>query len=188
MDPRIERTRTAVMDAATELLLEQGPDGITMDGVVARSGVAKSTLYRHWPTRDALVTAVFEHLAPVVPSPAPDLGYEDSLRSIVRAIADILEDERWQPLIPALVLLKARHPDLAELESAMNAQQMAVLEPVLEKGRAEGLLRTDLTLELVSTVLVGPMLMSALTGMVRLDDELVEAVLELFLAATRPAG
>lgn len=186
MDPRIERTRSAVMDAATELLLERGPDGITVDGVVARSGVAKSTLYRHWPTRDALVTAVFAHLAPVVPTPPAELSYEASLRRIVDSIAEILEDDRWRPLIPALVLLKARHPDLAALEDSMNAQQMAVLEPVMAKGRQEGLLREDLSSELVAAVLVGPLLMGALTGVIALDDQLVDQVVELFLTATRP--
>lgn len=51
MSTRVERTHTAVMEAATALLLEGGPTAITIDGVVARSGVAKSTVYRHWTTR-----------------------------------------------------------------------------------------------------------------------------------------
>ena len=58
MDPRIARTQKAVIDAATDLLVEGGPAALTMDAVVARSGVAKSTLYRHWETRDALVAAM----------------------------------------------------------------------------------------------------------------------------------
>ena len=187
MDPRIERTRTAVMEAATDLLLERGPDGVTMDGVVARSGVAKSTLYRHWPTRDALLSAVFQHLAPVVPAPDPALGYEDALRALVHSIAAILADERWKPLMPALATLKARHPQIAELDEAMTAQQLAVLEPVLAKGVVEGRLVGPPAIDLVTTILVGPLVMAALTGSMPIDDALADTVVDHFLRATAPS-
>jgi AcrR family transcriptional regulator len=68
------------MEAATALLLEGGPTAITIDGVVARSGVAKSTVYRHWTTRDELVVDVFDHIAPKLEAPDPTLGFEDALR------------------------------------------------------------------------------------------------------------
>lgn len=54
MDARVARTHAAVMQAATDLLVEGGPNAMTVDAVVARSGVAKSTVYRHWATRDDL--------------------------------------------------------------------------------------------------------------------------------------
>src|ERR1700712_5954041 len=89
MNTRVARTHAAVMDAAIELLLEGGPDALTVDGVVARSGVAKSTVYRHWATRDELVADVFEHLAPKLDPPDPSLEFEDALRALVQRLADI---------------------------------------------------------------------------------------------------
>ena len=53
------RTREAVLTAATDLLVEGGPSAVTIDAVVARSGVAKSTIYRHWESRDEVLVAVF---------------------------------------------------------------------------------------------------------------------------------
>jgi TetR/AcrR family transcriptional regulator, regulator of autoinduction and epiphytic fitness len=46
-DPRVERSRTAVLDAAAGLLLEGGVPALTVEAVVERSGVARSTIYRH---------------------------------------------------------------------------------------------------------------------------------------------
>src|SRR5687767_10053529 len=46
-DGRIARTRSAVLRSATDLLMEGGPSAVTIDAIVARSGVAKSTIYRH---------------------------------------------------------------------------------------------------------------------------------------------
>ena len=55
LDPRVARTREVVLDAAIDLLAERGYSGFSVEGVVDRTKVAKTTLYRHWPTRDDLL-------------------------------------------------------------------------------------------------------------------------------------
>lgn len=55
---RNERSRTAIVTATRELLLERGFDGLTIEAVAARAGVGKQTIYRWWPTRPALVADV----------------------------------------------------------------------------------------------------------------------------------
>src|SRR3954447_15114548 len=54
-DKRVRRSRDRVLAPALELLGERGGGGFPVDEVVRRSGVAKTTVYRHWPTREALV-------------------------------------------------------------------------------------------------------------------------------------
>src|SRR5690606_191899 len=48
LDARVARSRATVLRTATDLLVEGGPSAVTIDAIVARSGVAKSTIYRHW--------------------------------------------------------------------------------------------------------------------------------------------
>ena len=55
VDPRVERTRLSVLAAAAELMAEVGWGGVTIESVSARSGVARTTIYRHWPDRLALL-------------------------------------------------------------------------------------------------------------------------------------
>jgi AcrR family transcriptional regulator len=55
---RSEKSRTAIVSATRELLLERGFDGLTIEAVAARAGVGKQTIYRWWPTRPALVADV----------------------------------------------------------------------------------------------------------------------------------
>jgi hypothetical protein len=57
VDPRVARTQATALGAAIELLAERGYSGFSVEGVVERTGVAKTTLYRHWPTRDDLLAA-----------------------------------------------------------------------------------------------------------------------------------
>ena len=53
--PRSERARAEVLEATADLVAEVGVDRVTIDEVAARSGVAKTTIYRHWPSKQALV-------------------------------------------------------------------------------------------------------------------------------------
>src|SRR3984893_8752102 len=55
---RSEKSRTAIVAATRELLLERGFDGLTIEAVAARAGVGKQTIYRWWPSRPALVADV----------------------------------------------------------------------------------------------------------------------------------
>ena len=54
---RSARVRSAVLAATLEVLVETGYDGMTVDAVAARAGVHKTTVYRRWPTKAALVAA-----------------------------------------------------------------------------------------------------------------------------------
>src|SRR5579884_3583963 len=58
MDPRVARTYRHVLACARELLAEHGADSLTFTTVAERAGVSRNTLYRHWATREALVTDV----------------------------------------------------------------------------------------------------------------------------------
>ena len=55
-DPRSSRSRQAILGAARDLLLEQGPAAITPALVAQRAGVGRATVYRHWPRIDSLLS------------------------------------------------------------------------------------------------------------------------------------
>lgn len=69
VDARVARTHATVLRTATDLLVEGGPSTVTVDAIVARSGVAKSTIYRHWDSRDDILVAVIESSAPNLAKP-----------------------------------------------------------------------------------------------------------------------
>lgn len=186
MNTRVARTHAAVMDAAIELLLEGGPDALTVDGVVARSGVAKSTVYRHWANREQLVGDVFEHMAPNLAPPDRSLDYEASLRQLVGGLAAIMSDDRWRRVLPALMLLKMHSGSLAAIEERISSEQLDVCGDVLQRGVDEGLIDPDIDHNTLMALLTGPVLMAGLTSVVPLDDAFVAGVVRHFLAGARP--
>ncbi len=183
---RVERTHAAVMKAAIELLLEGGPDALTIDGVVARSGVAKSTVYRHWTTRDDLVADVFAEIAPNLEPPDPALDFDAALRDYVGRFAAIMSDERWRRVLPALMMLKMHDRHIAAVEQRLSSEQSALCGAILQRGIDEGKVDASLDLDTLMALLTGPVLMAGLTSTTPLDEHFVDDVVEHFLAGARP--
>src|SRR5882672_11064500 len=61
--PRSEHAKRAVLDAVQELVEKGGYRAATIDAIAARSGVAKTTIYRWWPNRAALVVDLLAEIA-----------------------------------------------------------------------------------------------------------------------------
>lgn len=181
-DPRLVRTRLAVLDAATELLVEGGPNAVTVDAIVARSGVAKSTIYRHWEARDDILLAVVESCAPGPPTFDASLPFEASLRTFARDVINQLSDPRWARIIPVMLMLKYHGGGIAALEHRLEDGQRDAIAAALQRGVDEGLLRPGFDLEQAMAHLVGPLLFAHLIGAVELTPEFADRTVDVFLA------
>lgn len=185
VDPRIARSRRAVLAAATELLVEAGPRAVTVDAVAERSGVAKSTLYRHWESRTALLIDVMSCNVPEVAAPDPALGFHEALRALVRDVASTLGTPEWAALMPALMSLKQHMPELQQVSDDDREHKIGALAAVLDLGVAEGVLPPDLDASLVATVVIGPIVFTILGGGIADIDEVAEYSVERFIASYR---
>ena len=185
MDARVERTRATVRRAATDLLVDGGPEAVTVDAVVARSGVAKSTIYRHWESRDDLLNDVVRCLAPHVEDPDPDLPFAEALRQIVQTVVAAFNDPDWSRVIPAVLMLKLHSEDIAGIDREMHSQQMDVLERLLERGEREGLVCPGWEGQEVAAALFGPLLFAHVGGDTAIDAGFGDRVVERFLACER---
>ena len=184
-DPRIARTRERVLRSATDLLVEGGPWAVTVDAVVTRSGVAKSTIYRHWESRDELLVEILASCAPEIGTPAPELSAVEALREVVRSVAAVLRDPDRGRAVPMLLMLKSQLKGAADLEAELENNQIELIDDLLARGVREEVLRDGLDPHLVAALLFGPMLFADLTDMVPLTDEFADALVDSFVAGHR---
>lgn len=94
--PRDPRARRAILDAATDLLRAGDYASLTMEGIARHAGVAKTTVYRRWPSKGLLV---FEALfGGIEDGPLPDTGeFRTDLRAVLVELAgDLTSDEAQQ--------------------------------------------------------------------------------------------
>ncbi|MGV0850757.1 TetR/AcrR family transcriptional regulator [Mycolicibacterium phlei] len=109
---RSERSRTAIVAATRELLLERGFDGLSIEAVAARAGVGKQTIYRWWPSRPALVADVVLEDADKILRPVPHTGdpVDDLVRWTTR-LATALTTARGNAMLRVLTVAGLEHED-----------------------------------------------------------------------------
>ena len=156
MDPRIQRTRDAVLPAALAVLAERGFASFTMEGVAEAAGVAKSTVYRYWPTRLALLRDALEALNR---QPDVELGAgsaRERIERLLEHLAAALSGSLLSACLPALIEAAERHPEVAGFLHQYSDRRRSTLTVVIQKGIEGGELPAHLDPELAAQALSGP--------------------------------
>lgn len=186
LDPRVARTRAAVLDAVGRLLVEGGLAAVTVEAVMARTGAARATVYRHWATRDDLVLAGLEHLMPPPRAGGtPDTAVGIALPAIVGGFADQLAAERWAGALPVLLDAARRDPRLRSRMDTFLAQRKHPVRQVLVRAVEAGELRPDLDPDVAVSQLLGPLVFRRIITSEPLDRPFVDVVVGDFLRANR---
>lgn len=153
--PRSMKVHTAALDAALDLVLENGLDSVTMEEVATRSGVAKSTLYRHFGDLDTLLADAV--VAAVVPGPTPDTG--DLATDLMALFTQFGSSEESKRLGRLLVLLTDASHRSVRMEGALAkvlAEKRRPLRTVLTLAQHRGQVDPNLDLDLAMALLLGP--------------------------------
>jgi AcrR family transcriptional regulator len=188
--PRDGAVDRRVLSAAWGLLHAGGYAALNMDEVAERAAVAKTTLYRRWPTKDHLAVAVVADLLEEVP--IPDTGdLRRDLADFATALAASLNRVRMAGhygggasagLAAELVAAAARHPDIGEAVRAGFARRHAMARARLQRACEREGLRPDIDHGVLIDQLAGPIYYRILITGAPVDrsyaERLVDAVLD----------
>lgn len=189
IDPRVERSRRVVRQAALAELAESGYGGFTIDAVSARCGVARSTIYRHWPDKLALVADAIETLnrqpgtADAEPAPASP---RERVRQLVRHLAEAFQGSMVADCVPALIDGAERDPGVRDLHHRYNAERRRALVDAIAAGVDAGEIAPDVDPELASLALAGPVLYRRLMTPTPLPPSATDALVALVLGPPPP--
>ena len=169
IDPRIERSRRLVLTAAIDLLAEVGYGAITIEAIAARSGVAKSTIYRHWPGKLELIDDAFAELKPPI-----ELRVGGSVRErvidLLEQVATHVSSSAWSACLPAMIEAAERDPAVRKLQRKITTQRRKLLVSLIREGVASGELAAHLDPEMAADCLSG----AIFTRRLMMRDDLVK--------------
>ncbi|MET9347355.1 TetR/AcrR family transcriptional regulator [Streptomyces termitum] len=165
---RSERSRRAIFDAALALVTETGYARTTVEGIAARAGVGKQTIYRWWPSKAAVLLDAFLDLSARAAAEAgaapgetelPDSGdLAADLRHVLRATVDELNDPRYDAPTRALAAEGGTDPELgARFTAALLEPQLQVFARRIEAARAAGQVDPATDPRIATELLVGPL-------------------------------
>ena len=168
------------------MLEEGGFAEFSIEGVAARAGSAKTTIYRWWPSRQSLAVAAFLATAlPKISFPATDSAADD-IRTQMRRLINVYRGKTGR-VVRDLIL--AGHSDaaasMAFIEGYVRTRRQTVRE-VLQRGIDAGEFRANLDLEAAIDALYGPVFYRLLVGHGPLDKTWTSHVADIVLAGLRP--
>lgn len=182
-DPRIQRSKESVLAAALHLFVSGGPRAVTVEAVSERSGVAKTTIYRHWPDRAHLLADTYRTCLPVVPQPDPSMPPREALVAVTRSLVHGMGTEPARPALPQLIATPLDPVESRALPADVMDQTFAPVVQAIERCAVAGLIPSNTDIGEAKHQLVGFVIMSGLDSTCAMDDALADRIVELFLAS-----
>jgi AcrR family transcriptional regulator len=184
--PRDADRTAEILRAALDLVEEVGFRQVTVERVAARTGVAKTTIYRRWPNVSVLVTEAF--LAQVTAQVPVDetLSAREALRGSMRALTRVFLGKGGQIL--SALLGQAQTDEVLRqtlLERWLMPRRQLGLE-VVRRGKAGGELQANLDENLVIDALFGPLYYRLMMPYAGLSEAYADEVLRQVFAGLEP--
>src|SRR6056297_83066 len=183
IDPRVERTRRAVLEAGVALLYEHGPDGVTHASVATEAGVSRTTLYKYWPTRAKLLFDIFSSFH----DDDDHTSSGDIRADLVAMLSEhqrSMSDPQRRRMFVSMLAQAQWDADVVEAKTELKAVPLADLEAVIESGVASGRIRSGVHPEAAASRLLGPLMFASLV----VDDATlvdVESIVDDWLWSVR---
>lgn len=190
--PRSDRAHRAILDATRELLIEDGFADLRLEHVAARAGVGKATIYRRWPSKEALALDLLMELAgPHIAIHETGDTHGELLAAVTNAMRALTETP-FGPVIRALLSQIASNPSLGDPFRASVVQgRRDEVARVIARGVTRGDLRSDVDMDVATELLVGPVYFRLMFGGELTQDfaeRVVDAVLDGYAARNPTEG
>lgn len=158
--PRSARSHAKILQATRDVLIESGIHGMSIEGVASKAGVGKATIYRHWDTKEALISEAIGSISDEIEIPDSGDVWRDFsivLQDLVNSMTDNAPIDAIKKVIAGLM----ESPVLMEVyKEQFIYPRYQVLREILEKGMARGELRTDIDVTHVIQLIGGSYLYS----------------------------
>lgn len=166
-DPTIEEPRRgrprdpsrddAIIEAAIDVLVREGYDRLTMEGVAAAAGVGKATIYRRWGNKAELVIDAMATLKPSVDT--IDTGSLDGDIEMMTGASTSPNSQRLYEVMVSIGSALAREPELLEaFRTRFTEPRIARTVAVLERARARGELGPEVDIPMAASLVPSLML------------------------------
>ncbi len=187
-DPRIVATRNLALDAAQNILQEEGVLAVTHGAVSKATGISRSTLYRHWPRLEAMRNDAFlraatsPNIAPMTNGPLrADLAW------MLGKLRTALNETAWGQVAPQVIAAAATDEQARAVIESFMKDRIASLEAVFRAARERGELREGAPeRQLIEMAIAVPYFRKLIAGL-PLDQEWLDAHVDLICRLATPS-
>jgi AcrR family transcriptional regulator len=158
--------------------------GFTVDEVARRSGVAKTTIYRHWPSREALVIDACSRI--IDEQEVPNTGsLEGDVTAILTNIGHLLATARWSSVLPSIVDIAERDPEFADIHRRIQHGHAAPLREVIDRAAGRGEIAATADRSTMIAGLIGPLFYRRWFSREPIDEQSVKTIVRNVISSQR---
>jgi AcrR family transcriptional regulator len=159
--PRDPSRDEAIVEAAIDMLVRDGYDRFSMEGVASAAGVGKATVYRRWGSKAELVIDAMATLKSSVDS--IDTGTLDGDIELMVGSAGSSSSQRLQQVMVSVCSALSREPGLLEtFRTRFTEPRIAAISAVLHRARERGEIGDDIDIDMAASLVPSLMLQRAL--------------------------
>lgn len=178
--PRSVEKQQAVLAATLELAREVGINGMSMDGLAARAGVAKATIYRRWKSKEALVIDALR--TAIIPFDDVDTGtLRGDLDVYLGELVDRFAEESMNDILPHLIEAGCRDDAIRESLDDYIRNRRAPLRAVFDRAVQRGEFAGHLDLDVLIDAMIGPFIYRRLLTHDPIDADFVDKLLAIVM-------
>jgi AcrR family transcriptional regulator len=180
--PRDRTLDVRILEQTLALLASHGYAGLRLDELAERSGVAKTTILRRWPSKAAVAAAAVERLA-LQSVDVPDSGtLRGDMHSLLHGAAETFARGRGQ-FVPRLIREAGHHPEITEMLFTVIHTRRQGYRRALASAIARGELAASTDQELLIDLLIGPVWTRLLITRDPVTGQYVDSIVDAVLAA-----
>jgi AcrR family transcriptional regulator len=169
-----------ILTFTNQLIAKHDISGVTVDMVAAKAGVSKATIYRRWPSRNALILDAITIMHR--PGAKPNTGsVRGDLIILLRELVQFLNRRNGGKVFMAFLNEAIRNPKPAEANRKITTEVRASYVDAIQQGIDRGELRTDTDIELMIDLLISPFIFRRWTGTNKIEASGVEPLLDVIL-------
>ena len=183
-NPRTIRVRQIILDAAIDLLIKEGAGALTAVRIAEKTGVARTTIYRHWTDNTALLLdAIDKLISPHVPTSLSE-NLEEDLSATLTNLKMRMTKRPFRIVFAALLDHTNRNRDAVGAQRRFVNGVLQPLQDILANAKGRGALPSTVDVESVSAQLAGPLFIQHVMLRIPISDRLISQTIARFLGQT----
>ena len=180
-NPRTTRVRQIILDAAIDLLIKEGAGALTAVRIAEKTGVARTTIYRHWTDNTALLLdAIDKLISPHVPTSLSE-NLEEDLSAALSNLRMRMTKRPFRIVFAALLDHANRNRDAVSAQRRFVSGVLQPLQDILANAKGRGVLSSTVDVETASAQLAGPLFVQHVMLRTAISDRLISQTVARFL-------
>lgn len=169
--PRSERSRAAILRATNSLLLHMSVQELSIEGIAKKAKVGKTTIYRWWPNKTAVVMDALASQPGVdTPSATPKSNTEAVVMQLDRLIR-LLQSKSGETIAQLFSEAQADHKAQEAFANTFLEPLIDAIEYSVEQGKQTGEFRESLDTRMAVDILCGPIFFRLMGAPLDFDDQ-----------------